>query len=271
MIQVTVFLLGMGGITLISVQNAYWIRNEQTILDNVSWEVRKGEHWAVLGRNGSGKTTLMNLISAYEWPTKGQVSVLGNRYGECDVREIRKQIGLVNPKMDTMLHPRDSVENIVVSGYFATIGIYDKVTSEVREMAENAMAKMGINHLADRPLGVLSQGERKKALIARALINEPKLLILDEPCSGFDMSAREQFLSQLSKLSVIDPELSVIYVTHHIEEILPFIHYALLIRDGKVLSSGKKEEVITSETISDTYKIDAEVIWYHGRPYAQIR
>jgi iron complex transport system ATP-binding protein len=256
---------------MISIENVHWTRNGEHILKEVNWEVGQGEHWAVLGMNGSGKTTLMNMVSGYEWPSKGQVSVLGYRYGEHDLREVRKEIGLVNPKMDTMLHPRDCVKDIVISGYYASVGLYEKVTEEVHRLAWNAMEKMGITRLADKPLGVLSQGERKKALIARALINEPKLLILDEPCSGFDMNAREVFLSQLENLSTFSEELSMIYVTHHLEEILPFIKHVILMKDGRVLGAGKKEDVITSEIISKTFDINVEVSWFRDRPYAQVR
>jgi iron complex transport system ATP-binding protein len=257
--------------SVISVQNVKWIRNGETILQDVNWQVQQGEHWAVLGMNGSGKTSLMNMVGGYEWPSKGQVSVLGNRYGECDLREVRKEIGIVNPMMDQMLHHGDKVNDIVVSGYYASIGIYEKVTDEVLHLAKQSMEQMGIAHLAEKSFGVLSQGERKKTLIARALINQPKLLILDEPCSGFDMNARETFLLQLNKLSSVQPNLSIIYVTHHIEEILPFIGHTLLMKGGKVLAAGKKEEVLTSENISHTYDIDVKVTWFLDRPYVQVR
>jgi iron complex transport system ATP-binding protein len=243
---------------MISVENVSWIRDGETILHDVNWQVQPGEHCAVLGMNGSGKTSLINIVTGYEWPSKGKVSVLGYRYGECDLREVRKEIGIVNPMMDRMLHHRDSVQEIVLSGYYASIGIYEKVTEEVRSLAMRSMKQMGIAHLADKPFGVLSQGERKKTLIARALIHEPKLLILDEPCSGFDLHARESFLSQLEQLAS-DPALSIIYVTHHVEEILPFFSRALLIKDGRILPSGPKEEILTSERISQTYGIDVEL------------
>lgn len=256
---------------MLIIKNTSWIKNGKALLKEIDWSVGVGEHWAMIGLNGSGKTSLINLIGGYEWPTKGQIDVLGYRFGQCDLREVRKEIGHVSPMIDRMLHPSDTVFDVVLSGYFASFGLYEQVSDEVKQLAQQAIKCMGMEALADKTYGILSQGERKKAQIARALINQPKLLILDEPCSGLDIQARENFLSELNTLVSGQWKCNMIYVTHHIEEILPFISHVLLMKEGQVSAAGRKEEILTSHRLSEVFNIPLEVSWYKQRPYAQIK
>lgn len=184
----------------IDVQGITYNRDQKTLLADVTWRVRKGEHWALLGLNGSGKTTLLNMITGYIWPTRGSVAVLGETYGTVDLRELRKSIGWVSSSLQEKLHASDRTQYVVLSGKFATIGLYDKPDDDDFEQAAELMRQLGCAHLWDRPYQTCSQGEKQKVLIARALMASPKLLILDEPCNGLDLFARETLLGGIEAL-----------------------------------------------------------------------
>ncbi|HEY8449824.1 MAG TPA: ABC transporter ATP-binding protein, partial [Bacillota bacterium] len=192
-------------------------QNGKTLLKELSWRVRRGEHWAVLGRNGSGKTTLLNVINGYLWPTAGSgpVEVLGERFGACDLPELRRRIGWVSSALHEGLERWHRVRRVVLSGKFAALGWVREATAVDEQRAERLLEQLGCADLADRPYGSLSQGEQQRVLIARALMAEPQLLLLDEPCAGLDFVAREQVLRAIEAMIGDCSGPAVVLVTHH--------------------------------------------------------
>ncbi|MCE5249897.1 ABC transporter ATP-binding protein [bacterium] len=246
-------------------------RGSRTILSDISLTVRRGEHWAVLGPNGSGKTTLMNIITAYVWPMSGTVTVLGDRYGTIDIREKRRHIGLVSSALSERVPPRETLGNVVLSGRFASLGIFNELLDDDYHKAGEIIRFLHCETIADSQYGVLSSGERQRALIGRALMADPQLLILDEPCEGLDMGARELILNRLDILTAQPDSTTLLLVTHRIEEIPPGFTHALILKDGRVLASGLKHEVITSDNLSTAMDVDFEVLHRNGRLFAVIR
>ncbi|WP_081735177.1 ABC transporter ATP-binding protein [Paenibacillus gorillae] len=256
---------------IIDIHNACWERNDEMILKDVDWQVKNGEHWCLLGLNGSGKTTLLNMINGYIWPTKGQIEVLGKKFGEYDLRELRKSIGWVSTSLQQKLYGSEKALNIVLSGKFATIGLYDQTNEEDKEQALSLMNSLGCSSLVSRTYDTLSQGQRQRILIARALMAKPQLLILDEPCTGLDVFAREQLLGMINKVVAREDAPTVIYVTHHVEEILPCFNKSLLLKQGEVFDSGATEQVLTSGVMSRFFDVPVEVERRDGRNWLFVK
>lgn len=253
---------------MIGMQNVSLQRGDKLILDDVNIQMGKDENWVVLGRNGSGKTTILEMMMGYLFPSKGKVNVLGYTYGECDVREVRKEIGYISQTLIEKLALKDPVWEVVATGAYAFLRFYQHIPDEVKKEAHAKLADIGFSHLAQQPFGTLSQGERKKVLLARSLMAHPKLLIMDEPCAGLDLYERENMLLAIDNLRKQD--IAVVYVTHHIEEIMPLFTHIALIKDGKVAAAGPKKEVLTKETIMETYGISVELDWFHERPWIRV-
>jgi iron complex transport system ATP-binding protein len=213
-------------------------RGRTTILDGISWTVLPGEHWVILGANGSGKTSLLSALAGYLTPSEGEVSVLGKQYGRADWRELRKRIGLVSSAVRQMMAPDEPALESVLSGRDAR---------------------------ADRPWRVLSQGERQRVLIARAMLARPPLLILDEPCAGLDPAAREHFLEFLQKLGRQRSSPTLVLVTHHVEEIMPAFSHLLVLKAGRVLATGRKRHVLTSRVLSSAFGPRIQLRTVRGR------
>lgn len=232
------------------------IRDGKYILKELDWQVKKGQHWAILGLNGSGKTSLLNMINGYLYPSLGQLTVLGKEFGQYDLRKLRKSIGWVSTSLQENLYARDSSLEIVLSGKFATIGLYDQTSQEDKEEALEILKNFSALELAERTYSTLSQGEKQKVLIARAIMARPQLLILDEPCTGLDIFAKEKLLSSIDELSRQDKAPTLIYVTHRTEEILPVFKKTLLLRRGKVHSSGSTVDLMTQENLSDFFETE---------------
>ncbi|WP_139994409.1 ABC transporter ATP-binding protein [Paenibacillus paridis] len=256
---------------IIDIQNVSWDRNEQKILQNINWTVQNGEHWCLLGLNGSGKTTLLNMINGYIWPTEGSMSVLDKKFGEFDLRELRKSIGWVSTSLQQKLYGSETALKIVLSGKFATIGLYDETNVEDVSHAENLMESLGCTALINRTYDTLSQGERQRVLIARALMASPKLLILDEPCTGLDVFAREQLLQMIAAVAAEKDAPTIVYVTHHVEEILPCFTKTLLIKEGKVFAARETSEVLTSATMSDFFAVPVHIQRRDGRNWLSVQ
>src|SRR5690625_2651172 len=239
--------LEINGTNIISLENILWRRGEKTILNDISWEVNKGEHWALLGLNGSGKTSLLKVITGYQWPNKGDVSVFGYEFGRVNIQQLRKSIGWVSTSLDDRFHmrTRDTALEIILSGKTATVGLYEDVSQEDVERAEQLLEQFNISHVGHQFFPTLSQGERRKAMIARAMMASPHLLILDEPCNGLDIYSKEELLETIENMCQAKDGPTVIYVTHHVEEIVPSISHSILLRSGNVVQSGKKEDVLT--------------------------
>jgi len=253
--------------TVIEFTGVSWTVGDRHILQNIDWSVRRGEHWVILGLNGSGKTSLMKIINAYAAPSSGTLRALGQTYGRYDWREMRKRIGFVSSSLTDSIYATETAIEITLSGLFATIGLYDQATRIEEKNALSILSKLGAAHLAHEPYRTLSQGERQRVLIARALISDPEILILDEPCEGLDVMARESVFSSLSSVAQAKKHPTLLYVTHRAEEILPVFTHALLLKDGMAFRKGKVSEVISSDTLSRFYGQDTEVLWKNGRPW----
>ena len=253
---------------MISFQHVFFKRDERMILSDVNLDIRKGQHWVILGRNGSGKTTILEMMNGYLFPTTGRIEVLGNVYGECDVREVRKAIGYSSQSLMEKLTLRDPVWEVVATGAYGFLRFYQEIPDGVQEQARRILDKVKLSRAADLPLGALSQGERKKAMIARSMMMNPRLLILDEPCSGLDLYERERLLEDLHVFA--DEVDNLVYVTHHIEEIVPLFTHVLLLDDGKVLAAGEKAEVLTPERIRGAYQVKVELDWHLDRPWIKV-
>lgn len=255
---------------VIEVRDVSWLRQDKQILKNIDWTVQSGEHWAIIGLNGSGKTSLLKMISGYEWPTKGKISVLGHTYGQCMIQEVRKSIGWVSSALREEIYPSEQVSDVVVSGKFASIGLWEQVDASDRERAFEVLKRLGAGDLAGERYGTLSQGEKQKVLLARALMAEPKLLILDEPCFGLDLRAREQLLAEIDAMGNAANAPTLLYVTHHIEEIQPVFTHALLVRDGGIVAAGMKRNVLNGQLLSRTFDLNLDVEWVNDRPWIRM-
>jgi iron complex transport system ATP-binding protein len=225
---------------LFSVRNLSIHRAGVSILDGVNWIVNAGEHWVILGANGSGKTSLLKALTGYMTPTGGEITVLGEQYGGSDWRELRKRIGVVSASISSLVHDEDAGFEIVAGGSQAMIGYWGKITRSERERARRFLSLLRVPQAAERSWEVLSQGERQRVLIARALMADPVILILDEPCAGLDPVARERFLNDISKLAVKKQAPALVLVTHHVEEIVPEFTHVLALRRGRIAYSGVK-------------------------------
>lgn len=243
-------------------------RGQRDILRGVDLTVKEGEQWVLLGRNGCGKTTMLEMITGYMFPTTGTVDVLGNRYGQVDVREVRKKIGYIGTTLIEKLTLRDPLWEIVAGVANAYLRVYEAVSDDVRERAREELERVGLAHLSEQPFGTLSQGERRKALLARTMMADPRLLILDEPCAGLDLFEREKFLDSLERLS--RRSMSMLYVTHHIEEITPMFTHVALMAEGRIVASGRKRDVLTTELLRIAYDLDVKVDWQDERPWIQV-
>lgn len=238
---------------ILQVSNLRIERGGTLILDDVSWSVARGEHWVILGANGSGKTSLLSALAAYLTPTDGEIDVLGERFGETDWRELRKHIGIVSSSVRQMMHDEEPASLTVISGKYAMIDYCGRVEKADRARALKLLREMDCAYVAERPWGVLSQGERQRVLIARSLMANPKILILDEPCSGLDPVARENFLESIERLGRRSRSPSLVLVTHHVEEITPPFSRVLLLKNGRVLAAGAKTSTLTSRNLAEVF------------------
>ncbi|MED1723910.1 ABC transporter ATP-binding protein [Brevibacillus parabrevis] len=255
---------------IIDVNQVTWQRDDTTILKNIDWQVQENEHWCLVGLNGSGKTSLLKIICGYTWPTKGQVSVLGDLYGTVDLREVRKSIGWVSTALIAQLHEHETAFRVILSGREATIGLYSVPSEADGQKAQELLETFGCAELRDRPFSALSQGERQKILISRALMASPRLLILDEPCTGLDLLSREQLLSMIEQIAKQPEGPTLLYVTHHIEEILPCFTHTLLLKAGEVERAGRTDEVLTAEGLTRFFGVPVNITRSQGRSWVSL-
>ncbi|MGE3313131.1 MAG: ABC transporter ATP-binding protein [Limisphaerales bacterium] len=227
-------------------------RGRTVILDRISWTVEPGQHWVILGPNGSGKTSLLAAMTAYLTPSGGTIEVLGEEFGDSDWPALRRRIGLVSPALRHLLHDDEPAIEIVIGGRYAAIDIRDKPKPRDVRLARRLLDGVGCLALAQRPWAVLSQGERQRILIARALMARPDVLILDEPCAGLDPVAREHFLALVAHLGQ-NARPALLLVTHHVEEIVPVFQHALVLREGRILAAGPTREVLNGATLSRAF------------------
>jgi iron complex transport system ATP-binding protein len=252
---------------VLQLENVSLKRDGKWILQDINWHIERGEHWALLGLNGAGKTAILNLLNAYYFPTNGKVTVLGKEFGKTYLGErLRKQIGFVSSSLQEKFHPGDNAFEVVLSGAFASIGLYETPTDEMRKKATGMLEDLGCIEYANRNYETLSQGEKQRVLIARALMSEPSLLILDEPTNGLDFIAREKLLESIERIAKNPDTPTMVYVTHHVEEILPIFNKTLLLKEGQVFATGNTSEMITSEQLSQFFNLSVSVSWKNKRP-----
>ena len=240
-------------------------RNRTSILDGVTWRVDPGQHWVILGANGSGKTSLLSALTGYLMPTDGEITVLGRRYGNSDWRELRKHIGLVSSSVRRLMADDEPALDTIISGRYAMIDFRERASRRDRAEAKRLLKRIECTRLADRPWLVLSQGERQRVLIGRALMAKPRLLILDEPCAGLDPAAREHFLQFLQRLGRTKTGPTLVLVTHHVEEIMPIFSNVLILQRGRVLAAGEKTAVLNNRLLSTAFNVRLRLKRIKGR------
>jgi iron complex transport system ATP-binding protein len=237
-----------------------------SVLQGIDWEVGAGDRWAVLGPNGSGKTTMFELASGYLHPTRGTVDILGHRLGRVDVRRLRERIGLVSSSLAKLLVPQITAADVVVSGRRGALEPWWQEYSEADwARARGLLEGAGFAAICDRPFGFLSDGERQQVLLARALMSDPKLLLLDEPAAGLDVGGRERLVGYLGRLADDPDHPPTVMITHHVEEIPPGFTHALLLRAGRVVASGPLHQVITAEAMSEAFGLPLCPQYSNGR------
>jgi iron complex transport system ATP-binding protein len=245
---------------IINLKQLNVVRDTTELLSSIDWNIKSGEHWVILGANGSGKSSLIKVLTGYLTPTSGYISVLNKIYGDSDYRDLRLMVGIITHSLQSSIPEGETILETVISGLYAQLNLWKNPTRNDILLARRLIRKVGLTHLVKRPWSFLSQGERQRVLIARALINNPKLLILDEPCAGLDPVAREEFLSLISKLSKQKNGPTLIFVTHHIEEILPQFTHALILKKGRIFSQGKVNTQISSRILSLAFNTQLQVI-----------
>ncbi|KQQ43845.1 ABC transporter ATP-binding protein [Nocardioides sp. Leaf307] len=229
-------------------------RGQATLLDAVSWTVEEDERWVVLGPNGAGKTTLLQVASAQMHPTTGVAGILEEVLGTVDVFELRPRIGLTSAALAERIPRSERVHDVVVSASYGVLGRWREAYDELdHQRATDLLTELGATHLAGRTFGTLSEGERKRVQIARSLMTDPELLLLDEPAAGLDLGGREDLVSTLSVLAMDPDSPATVLVSHHVEEIPPGFTHALLLRQGRVVEAGLLEHVLTEDNLSTAF------------------
>lgn len=256
---------------VIDLQVQRFVRDDVEILREIAWRVNAGEHWAMLGPNGAGKTSLLSIVAGYEWPSRGEVAVLGERYGRCDMRALKERIGWVSSALFTWLPPRQSARDVTATGIHATIGNWHELTPEDLIRADDALRRIGAFSLRNKPYGNLSQGEKQRVMIARALVTRPELLILDEPCAGLDPGARDRLLVDLDRLCTSRDGPTLLLCSHHVEEIPSSVTHALLLKEGSVHAAGRLNEVLTDARLSALYDVECRIFGEPGRYRLEVR
>jgi iron complex transport system ATP-binding protein len=229
-------------------------RGAATLIESVDWTVEEDERWVVLGPNGAGKTTLLQVASAQIHPTSGVAGILGEVLGTVDVFELRPRIGLTSAALAERIPREEMVHDVVVSASYSVLGRWRERYDDLdHERADELLTELGAGRLSRRTFGTLSEGERKRVQIARALMTDPELLLLDEPAAGLDLGGREDLVSTLSVLAMEETAPATVLVSHHVEEIPPGFTHALLLREGRVVAAGPLEQVLTEEVVSTTF------------------
>ncbi|MDR6692349.1 iron complex transport system ATP-binding protein [Microbacterium sp. 1154] len=241
-------------------------RNARDIVSHLDWTVSDDQRWVVLGPNGAGKTTVLQLADTLLHPTSGAVTILGERLGRTDVFELRPRIGFASSAMARRVPPEETVLDVVLTAAFSVVGRWREDYDDIDERrALRVLAEWKLDHLADRTFGTLSDGEQKRVQIARAVMTDPELLLLDEPTASLDLGAREELLSLLSGYAQAPTTPAMVMVTHHVEEIPVGFTHVLLLRDGQVVASGPLDEALTADNLSKTFGIDITLTHEAGR------
>ena len=247
-------------------------RGRTVLLDSVSWTVEEDERWVILGPNGAGKTTLLQVAAAQLHPTTGVAGILDEVLGIVDVFELRPRIGLTSAALAERIPRGELVHDVVVSASYGVLGRWRELYDELdHNRADRLLVEMGAHHLAARTFGTLSEGERKRVQIARALMTDPELLLLDEPAAGLDLGGREDLVATLSTLAMDPDSPATVLVSHHVEEIPPGFTHAMMLREGRVVAEGPLERVVTEEILSETFAMPLTLTVQEGRYAARRR
>jgi iron complex transport system ATP-binding protein len=245
-------------------------RGGKTLVGPVTWAVELDERWVVIGPNGAGKTSLLRIAAAMEHPSSGTAYVLGERLGKTDMSELRARVGLSSSALSQRVPDGEVVRDLVVSAGYAVLGRWRERYEDVDyEQAVDMLESLGAEHLAERMYGTLSEGERKRVLIARSLMTDPELLLLDEPAAGLDLGGREELVSRLADLAADPDAPATVLVTHHVEEIPPGFSHGLILSEGKVVASGLLTDVLTSENLSTAFGQSIALDIIDGRYFAR--
>ena len=245
-------------------------RGGRTLVGPVDWQVELDERWVVIGPNGAGKTSLLRLASASEFPTRGSAVILGEQLGRTELTELRSRVGLSSAALAARIPDHEKVEDLVVSAGYAVLGRWREEYDETDlERASDTLESMGAYHLVGRTWGTLSEGERKRVMISRALMTDPELLLLDEPGAGLDLGGREELVARLGDLAMDPDAPAMVLVTHHVEEIPIGFTHAMLLAEGGVTATGLIEDVITSENLTRTFAQQIVVDRMDGRYFAR--
>jgi iron complex transport system ATP-binding protein len=228
-------------------------RGNTTLLRDVDWAINPGEHWVIMGPNGCGKTSLLRSLFGLLTPTSGDLELLGEIYGETDWRDLRCHLGLVSSALHVHIPPGETALETVISGRYDQLDLWIRITPADTRAAQKLLRQLRLEALAQRPWRVLSQGERQRVLIARALAARPKILVLDEPCAGLDPVARAEFLATIEEMIHTVGGPAVVLVTHHVEEITPGFTHALILSRGRTVAQGPLLATLTSSTLSTAF------------------
>jgi iron complex transport system ATP-binding protein len=242
------------------------VRDGSTMLADVDWTVRDGERWVVLGPNGAGKSTLMHVAGASLFPSRGTVELLGERFGAADLGELRTRVGLSSSSLADRIPPHEKALDVIVTAAYGVVGRWsERYDPADVARAQDLLGRMGLRAFADRRFGTLSEGERKRVLLARALMTDPELLLLDEPAAGLDLGAREALLRLLTRLAQDEDAPPTVLVTHHVEEVPVGTTHALLLSRGRSLAAGPAAEVLTGPLLSRAFGLPLVVEEREGR------
>ncbi|WP_040509042.1 ABC transporter ATP-binding protein [Gordonia soli] len=246
------------------------VRGGTTLVGPLSWQVELDERWVVIGPNGAGKTTLLRLASAELYPTTGTAFVLAERLGRVEVRELSTRVGVTSAALAERVPADEVVSDVVVSAGYSVLGRWREQYDDVdREQAVESLETMGAEHLAERRFGTLSEGERKRVLIARALMTDPELLLMDEPAAGLDLGGREELVDRLSRLAADPDAPATVLITHHVEEIPNGFTHALILSEGGVVAQGLLSEVLTAENLTKAFRQQIALDTIDGRFFAR--
>ncbi|MGQ9640390.1 MAG: ABC transporter ATP-binding protein [Candidatus Bathyarchaeia archaeon] len=256
---------------VIALHNVSLEREGVRLLDSIDWKVYPGEHWAIIGQNGAGKTLLLKMIATYLWPSKGRVEVLGKEFGKIALQRLRERISWVSSALEEELPQDQSVLDVVLTGYFSTLRVFYEPPPKIVRRARRLLRIMGLQDREGQVFRTLSSGEKRKVLIARAILKKPRILILDEVCAGLDPIARKEYLDSVQQLVRREHNISILFVTHHLEEIFPEITHVLGLKHGKIIFSGEKETQLNTQNIVSLFGEGVELRKANHTYYLEIQ